>query len=62
MVERLAGAGGIWIAAEWWCVLYQGPPDGHPERLRPDLPLTPAERALRKDLPRHLRRAPDPFA
>ncbi|MFF4246518.1 DUF6059 family protein [Streptomyces sp. NPDC001822] len=27
-----------------------GPPDGHPERVRPDQPLTPTERALREQL------------
>ncbi|MEU0130770.1 DUF6059 family protein [Streptomyces sp. NPDC006289] len=27
-----------------------GPPEGHPERLRPDLPLTPTERVLREQL------------
>ncbi|MER7779672.1 DUF6059 family protein [Streptomyces sp. NPDC096191] len=29
--------------------LVQAPPPGHPERLRPDLPLTALERALLKD-------------
>ncbi|MBT2544331.1 hypothetical protein J7E99_27415 [Streptomyces sp. ISL-44] len=27
-----------------------GPPPGHPERLRPDLPFSPVERALLRDL------------
>lgn len=27
-----------------------GPPPGHPERLRPDVPLTPLELALRAEL------------
>ncbi|MEU4261463.1 DUF6059 family protein [Streptomyces sp. NPDC025273] len=27
-----------------------GPPEGHPERLRPDVPLTPGERALQRQL------------
>ncbi|MCQ9184204.1 hypothetical protein KMT30_35230 [Streptomyces sp. IBSBF 2953] len=60
-VGWLAGAGSIWIAAEWWSVTQQGPPEGHPERLRTDVPLTPAERALRRGLPRELRRATGPF-
>ncbi|TQJ37100.1 hypothetical protein OHU34_43300 [Streptomyces sp. NBC_00080] len=29
---------------------YAGPPPGHPERLRPDMPLTEAERALARQL------------
>ncbi|MFG1666875.1 DUF6059 family protein [Streptomyces sp. Y7] len=61
LLGRLAGAGSLWIAAEWWSVMYQGPPEGHPERLRADVPLTAAERALRKQLPRELRRTRDPF-
>ncbi|MFB7248837.1 DUF6059 family protein [Streptomyces populi] len=39
-----------------------GPPPGHPERLRPDLPLTAQERRLDRELwPAHddVRRAPD---
>ncbi|MGR4880112.1 DUF6059 family protein [Streptomyces sp. LARHCF249] len=27
-----------------------GPPPGHPERLRPDVPFSPVERALLRDL------------
>ncbi|MFD4033749.1 DUF6059 family protein [Streptomyces sp. NPDC058637] len=27
-----------------------GPPEGHPERLRPDVPLTPGEAALQRQL------------
>ncbi|MGW3137487.1 DUF6059 family protein [Streptomyces sp. NPDC001139] len=32
--------------------LLHAPPPGHPERLRPDLPLTALERALLRDLRR----------
>ncbi|MFE9908430.1 DUF6059 family protein [Streptomyces clavifer] len=27
-----------------------GPPEGHPERVRPDVPLTPGETALQRQL------------
>ncbi|MGW2651107.1 DUF6059 family protein [Streptomyces sp. NPDC001393] len=61
-VGRLASVGRMWIAAEPWFHLHQGPADGHPERLRRDIPLTATERALLRELPRELRRSQDPFA
>ncbi|MET9857614.1 DUF6059 family protein, partial [Streptomyces sp. NPDC006450] len=32
--------------------MWDEPPPGHPDRMRPDLPLTPLERRLRRELRR----------
>ncbi|MCJ0871820.1 DUF6059 family protein [Streptomyces sp. AP-93] len=32
--------------------MWDAPPPGHPDRMRPDLPLTPLERRLRRELNR----------
>ncbi|MER7667517.1 DUF6059 family protein [Kitasatospora sp. NPDC096128] len=61
LIGRLAAVGTTWFATAWWPAPHRGPLGAHPERLRPELPLTATERALRKELPRRLRRAPDPL-
>ncbi|MFE9564887.1 DUF6059 family protein [Streptomyces sp. NPDC006487] len=35
--------------------VWDAPPPGHPDRMRPDLPLTPLERRLRRELSRSAR-------
>lgn len=32
--------------------MWDAPPPGHPDRMRPDLPLTPLERRLRREMRR----------
>lgn len=60
-VRALTGAGSLYADARGLAELWTGPPGGagppaagpppgHPERLRPDLPLTPLERSLRRQL------------
>ncbi|MFF1546637.1 DUF6059 family protein [Streptomyces sp. NPDC058291] len=52
--QCLVAAGAVQIAGEAARAraarLLQAPPPGHPERLRPDLPLTPLERTLLREL------------
>ncbi|MFD5425536.1 DUF6059 family protein [Streptomyces sp. NPDC127084] len=53
--DALVAAGWIWIGvpAPAPGTAHPGlrpPPPGHPERVRPDIPLTPAERRLRRQL------------
>ncbi|MER6983515.1 DUF6059 family protein [Streptomyces carpinensis] len=50
--QGLVAAGAIHFASETARVnahLLDAPPPGHPERLRPDLPLTAVERALQRE-------------
>ncbi|MGV9351390.1 DUF6059 family protein [Streptomyces spiralis] len=49
----LVAAGTMYFASEAARAearLLDAPPPGHPERLRPDLPLTALERALQREL------------
>jgi|EndMetStandDraft_5_1072996.scaffolds.fasta_scaffold02415_6 hypothetical protein len=52
--QCLVAAGAVHMAGETARAdatrMLHGPPPGHPERLRPDLPLTALERALLKEL------------
>lgn len=52
--ECLVAVGAVQLAGETVRVgtHLDAPPPGHPERLRPDLPLTALERALLKDIGR----------
>jgi hypothetical protein len=53
--QGLVACGGVYLAGESARAaagrppLLLGPPAGHPERLRPDVPLTALERALLRD-------------
>ncbi|MFF0792351.1 DUF6059 family protein [Streptomyces spiralis] len=51
--QGLVAAGTMYFASEaarGEARLLDAPPPGHPERLRPDLPLTALERALQREL------------
>jgi hypothetical protein len=51
--QGLVAAGTMYFASEAARAearLLDAPPPGHPERLRPDLPLTALERALQREL------------
>ncbi|MFC9117566.1 DUF6059 family protein [Streptomyces sp. NPDC102359] len=51
--QCLVAAGTIHTGGQARCgavLLLDAPPPGHPERLRPDWPLTAVERALQSDL------------
>ncbi|MET8783429.1 DUF6059 family protein [Streptomyces sp. NPDC004589] len=49
VMHCLAATGCIWVAVPLGAE-YEGPIPGHPEQLRPGAPLTPAERALQRQL------------
>ncbi|MET7275730.1 DUF6059 family protein [Streptomyces flaveolus] len=51
--QSLVAVGAVQLAGETARAdtrLVDAPPPGHPERLRPDVPLTALERALLKDI------------
>ncbi|MEU2154405.1 DUF6059 family protein [Streptomyces sp. NPDC019396] len=53
--DALVAAGWMWIGVPVPAprTAHPGlrpPPPGHPERVRPDIPLTPVERVLRRQL------------
>lgn len=50
MLDTLAAFGLLWVPVAPLSALLDGPPPGHPERLRPDIPLSDLERAIAGEL------------
>ncbi|MFI2643377.1 DUF6059 family protein [Streptomyces sp. NPDC018610] len=51
--DALIAHGWMWIGSPWPLLLrtsLNAPPPGHPERLRPDIPLTATEALLDREL------------